>query len=308
MNSGLSRSLPAVFAFCLAFFSVFASSPATAQDDSDLATRASAAIAAAEWVEALKLYSELTTLEPDNAVAWYRRGLSTMRAEGDTSAGRSAFEKALELGFSPQFALFGVAKSHVVDGDFKAAMRTLERLAAEGPSPLVVSAMASDELFDQFSSNQRFQEIVKSLTPCMSAEYRQFDFWIGKWIVKNPSGQVVGTNTVAESMDGCLLTENWESAAGGQKGTSMNYYDRDTGTWSQIYRDNSGNITQWPELKGGLVDGAMVLDSGPDTQPRSRWTWSMEDGGRVRQMAENSTDGGDTWTVVWDSYYNPVKN
>ena len=106
-------------------------------------------------------------------------------------------------------------------------------------------------------------------------------------------------------MDGCVLMENWESASGGQRGMSINYYDRDKGTWSQIYRDNSGNVTQWPELIGGIVDGAMVLDSGPDTQPRTRWTWSRESEGRVRQKAE-STNDGKTWTVVWDSYYVPV--
>ena len=104
-------------------------------------------------------------------------------------------------------------------------------------------------------------------------------------------------------MDGCLLMENWASAQGGQKGMSINYYDNAKGTWSQIYRDNSGNITQWPELVGGLVDGAMVLDSGPDTNPRSKWTWSKESDGRVRQMAESTTDDGETWAVVWDSYY-----
>jgi hypothetical protein len=83
---------------------------------------------------------------------------------------------------------------------------------------------------------------------------------------------------------------------------SINYYDRDEGTWSQIYRDNSGNVTRWPELVGGLVDGVMVLDSGADTSPRSRWKWSQEPDGRVRQMAEQTTDG-ETWNVVWDSYY-----
>ena len=84
---------------------------------------------------------------------------------------------------------------------------------------------------------------------------------------------------------------------------SINYYDNQEKIWTQIFRDNSGNISQWPTITGNFVDGSMVLESAEDAQPRTRWIWTEEDDGRVRQMAESSSDGGDTWTVVWDSYY-----
>ena len=32
--------------------------------------------------------------------------------------------------------------------------------------------------------------------PCSTAEHRQFDFWVGDWVVHNPQGQQVGTNRI----------------------------------------------------------------------------------------------------------------
>lgn len=46
----------------------------------------------------------------------------------------------------------------------------------------------------------------------------------------------------------------------------------------------------------------MVPVSGPDTHLRTRWTWSTGSDGRVRQMAESTTDG-ENGNTVWDSYY-----
>jgi tetratricopeptide (TPR) repeat protein len=277
------------------------------QATGDLKARANAALQAGDWNTAADLYIELTEAEPENSNAWFRLGRATMMSGGDTTAARSAYEKALELGFSPAGrALFGIARSYALDADSKAALATLERLAAQGPAPFVVNQLKSDEVFASMSSDRKFKALVTRLTPCTSKEYRQFDFWLGSWNVANPQGQHVGTNAVTQTLDGCMLIENWESARGGQKGMSINYYDRDQKTWSQIYRDNTGNITQWPELQGNFVDGSMVLDSGPDTQPRTRWVWTKQSDGRVRQMAESSSDNGKTWNVVWDSYYSLV--
>ena len=138
--------------------------------------------------------------------------------------------------------------------------------------------------------------------PCTADEYRQFDFWLGDWEVQNPQGQVVGENTITSRLNGCMLTEEWESVRGGQ-GFSINYYDNVKGTWTQTYRDSTGNIAQWPDLVGGIQDGKMVLESVPGAEPMARWIWTPVEKDKVRQMAEVSNDGGETWQVVWDSYY-----
>jgi hypothetical protein len=56
-------------------------------------------------------------------------------------------------------------------------------------------------------------------------------------------------------------------------------------------------------MSGGLVDGAMVLQSPPAMKPRNRWSWSKVEGGKVRQHAEQSDDGGATWKTVFDGMY-----
>ena len=297
------KSLFPTLSLCLSLIALNATRPAVALETGDLEARANAAIQESDWPKAAELYSELAAAKPDNAAAWFRLGRAMVMSDGDAAAARAAFEKALELGFAPGQALLGIARSYATHANPKAALDTLERLADQGPAPFVVSQLKGDKAFTSLVSDDRFRGVITRLTPCTSEKYRQFDFWLGSWSVVNPQGQQVGTNNVTAALDGCLLIENWESARGGQKGMSMNYYDRDQKTWSQIYRDSSGNITQWPELKGGFVNGAMVLESAPDTQPRTRWIWTKQDDGRVRQMAEGSSDEGTTWTTVWDSYY-----
>ena len=53
---------------------------------------------------------------------------------------------------------------------------------------------------------------------CDGPEHRQFDFWVGEWQVRDPSGQVIGTNAITRSYDGCLLIERWEGASGERGG------------------------------------------------------------------------------------------
>lgn len=60
---------------------------------------------------------------------------------------------------------------------------------------------------------------------------------------------------------------------------------------------------------GGIVDGRMVLSgerqSASGVTVIDRVTWSREEGGRVRQFWESSSDGGATWTVAFDGLYTP---
>ncbi len=138
---------------------------------------------------------------------------------------------------------------------------------------------------------------------CSKPPYTDFDFWIGKWIVKLPQGQQAGVNEITREQDGCLLVEHWTSARGRETGSSFNYYDVRDKRWHQLYLDNSGNAGAYPAMSGGLQDGRMILLTDEHDSPLSRWTWYVVSPGRVRQMAEQSKDGGKTWSVFWDSIY-----
>jgi hypothetical protein len=141
--------------------------------------------------------------------------------------------------------------------------------------------------------------------PCAAAVHRQFDFWLGQWEVRDPTGKVVGHNRIEATHGGCALIEHWTSVTG-VTGTSVNIYDRDRRQWHQTWVDSGGGLLQ---LDGGRREAAMVLAGdafdadAPGQTARQRLTWTPQPDGRVRQLWESSTDGGRTWTVVFDGLY-----
>lgn len=144
--------------------------------------------------------------------------------------------------------------------------------------------------------------------PCTAPLHRQFDFWIGRWDVVNPSGQFAGANRIAGVDRGCALHESWSSAAGGYTGQSLNSVDAD-GKWRQTWVDSSGLRL---ELTGGLVGASMVLEGDtPSNDPKApptknRITWTPESPNLVRQHWETSADLGKTWTTAFDGRYHRV--
>ena len=137
--------------------------------------------------------------------------------------------------------------------------------------------------------------------PCAAAVHRQFDFWLGQWEVRDAAGHVVGHNRIEAAQGGCALIEHWTSVTG-VTGISINVYDRDRRQWHQTWVDSSGGLLQ---LDGGRSEAAMVLagDAFEADTSRQRVTWTPQADGRVRQLWESSSDGGRTWTVVFDGLY-----
>ena len=138
--------------------------------------------------------------------------------------------------------------------------------------------------------------------PCSAAEYGQFDFWLGEWSVTTPDGKHAGENSITRA-HGCVLREEWRGA-GGFTGSSLNIYDAATRRWHQTWVDNSGTLLL---LDGRFEDGAMRMTGsspGSDGKPvQQRITWTPLDEKTVRQLWEQSADGGRTWTVAFDGKY-----
>jgi len=133
---------------------------------------------------------------------------------------------------------------------------------------------------------------------CQSAEYRQFDFWLGEWEVFLPTGKKAGDSRIEAISAGCALLENW-SGNGGFSGKSLNSYDSGDKQWHQSWVDSSGSRL---ELAGSYADKRMVLASGSGAAMQ-RIAWSVNDDGSVRQLWESSADGGKTWAVQFDGKY-----
>ena len=142
------------------------------------------------------------------------------------------------------------------------------------------------------------------MTHCSAPENRQFDFWLGHWTVA-ANGQVAGESRIEAILDGCAVMESWTGASG-NRGKSLNVYNRALGAWEQFWIDSAGDRLL---LRGGMRDGAMVLDNvheaGTDAR-RERITWTALADGGVRQLWEMSMDGGATWKVEFDGLYTRV--
>ena len=141
--------------------------------------------------------------------------------------------------------------------------------------------------------------------PCSASEYRQFDFWIGSWDVYEPGDKLAGRNDIESIAGGCALLENW-AGRGGFTGKSLNTWDSERRRWHQTWTDSAGSLLL---LEGGLDGDRMVLGSeaadaaGVPGAVRQRIAWSRQADGSVRQLWETSTDGGKTWSVVFDGRY-----
>jgi hypothetical protein len=137
---------------------------------------------------------------------------------------------------------------------------------------------------------------------CEAPEYRQFDFWIGKWEVRKPDGTVAGTNHITREFGGCVLRERYTTPTG-YSGESLNAYDPGRKRWHQTWVDVGGAPLL---LDGGLQGTAMVLEgSTVDEKGRStrqRITWTPNPDGTVRQHWQKA-DEKDEWVTVFDGLY-----
>ncbi len=141
-------------------------------------------------------------------------------------------------------------------------------------------------------------------SPCSAEPYRQFDFWVGNWET-TAGDKIAGTNQIIVLQDGCVIQENWTSAAGKYTGTSYNFYDPQDEQWHQTWIDNQGQSLR---LSGGLNGKDMVLRSGEMKNAKKesvfhRITWTPNDDGSVRQHWESSADGKNDWTTLFDGLY-----
>lgn len=144
--------------------------------------------------------------------------------------------------------------------------------------------------------------------PCSTADYRAFDFWVGRWTVMGgrKGDQLQGHSHIDRSPDGCRIIEHW-SGASGLNGMSLNAWDSQHRVWRQFWVGGDGLVLR---LEGGLVNGAMVLQGellaaqGVGRQLQ-RITWSRSSQDQVQQKWETSDDDGRSWQITFLGIYTP---
>jgi len=138
--------------------------------------------------------------------------------------------------------------------------------------------------------------------PCSQPVYRQFDFWVGEWNVYS-EGKLAGTSSVQKILGGCVIFENWTDAIG-NSGKSFNTYNPYKKKWQQNWVDDRGSVL---EFTGDAKEDTMIyqseLPAGDGKKLLYRMTFTKRSEDRIRQVWEQSSDGGKTWQTLFDGDY-----
>lgn len=292
-------TLALVSILILAAAAAFAQAPKVTMED------AASRMAIQDWPGAVSAFQSITEDEPENAAAWFGLGRSLFNARRVDDA-LEAYVKALELGFQPARTMIHLARCHSIKGEDAEAIDWLEKAAATGAS--IYQAIETTEEFQRLRDNAAFVKLIEKLRPCNTPAHRLLDFWVGSWrVVTGEDERQVGKNSINKILNGCAIIENWQSTSGGE-GKSLFYYHDFDKTWKQVW------ITDGQALKekhliavadNGAVrfQGEIKLSNGDIVLDRTTLTPLAEN--RVRQVIEQSADGGETWQVGFDALYIP---
>ena len=262
---------------------------------------------ASDWERAAAAYEKIVSLEPANPNAKYRLGVVELNLNRTTRALKN-LESAMAASPNAVYAL-ALARAFARAGNKPKAFETIEKsIPLGGIAPETLNA---EKDFAVWREDAGFKDLVRrsdlAVNPCKaSPEFRQFDFWIGEWDVKNQQGVPSGSSSIQLILGQCIIFENWAGGSG-TNGKSFNIFDTNDKKWHQTWVDDKGTFTHYI---GGLINGEMVVTadtivSGKPTL--AKMTFTKMPNGDVRQHGENSTDGGKTWTTSFDLIYSRKK-
>lgn len=141
---------------------------------------------------------------------------------------------------------------------------------------------------------------------CTAPEFGQFDFWVGYWdVYPTGSDKLVAHSRIEKLYNGCAIRENWMPLSG-NTGGSLNTYVAGAKEWRQLWTDSAAS---WAEFRGRFDGTAMVL-TGTGFAANgglTRMRYSRNPDASVRQLGENSSDKGVTWTPSFDFTYRPAR-
>ncbi len=244
--------------------------------------------------------------EEDGGAYHYQLGSQLMDSGEDLEAAAQHLERAAELGFQPLGAAYRLSRIYAQQGETDRALQQLEILATGGFGQ--INLLEAEPDFDSLRADARFvaatATIRASRFPCEADErHHAFDFWIGEWNVTQ-NRQFAGTNSVQPILGHCTIFEQWQSASGGL-GKSFNFYDPGSDHWRQIWISDNGTFIEFTgeARDGGIFFTAQTTTPVDGSVTDHKFEFTQLEGGIVRQSWETSTDGGATWTAIWDGRY-----
>lgn len=141
--------------------------------------------------------------------------------------------------------------------------------------------------------------------PCAAGSVtRQFDYWLGDWVISTNEKPGTATSKVYLSLDKCAIIESWNDGKG-HAGENIFAYSFDDRSWRGMFVDNRGHAHVF--VDGKVADGAAEFD-GPSRGPNgeavlNRIKIVRASANEVKQTWEKSTDNGSTWTTAFSGTY-----
>lgn len=306
----LSR-MPRLPIFSYAFLVVvvyLASGVTMAAEDAASVSRADSLYGAGSWADAVKAYAQILKSAPENGRLWHRYGSALLQA-GDAKAAVPALEKAEAIGHNP-VTMYNLACALVATNQPDRAIDWLAKTAEAGFNQ--TAQLEADPDLVPLHTHPRWaavrEAVDRNARPCTYDErYRFMEFWIGDWDVKTPDGSPAGQSHVESILGTCVIFENW-TGLGGMSGKSFNFIDPTGGKWKQTWVDDKGDVHEYTgEIVGGTMRFQREVRNIKGALAHHRMSLMPLTPDHVRQLGEQSLDGGSTWTVTYDLHYHRKK-
>lgn len=244
-------------------------------------------------------------LYAQDAQSLFQTGV-TKQGAGDLQGALESYTAALKAGYPivPRVQ-YRIAAVQAKLGDKEKSFAALQAAIAAGFAQ--ADQLYQNNDFLSIRTDPRFDQLAaaarKNQHPCAAGpEFRQFDYWLGEWDVEI-GGQKAARSSVQLILNDCVIFENYATLNNAYSGKSFSLWDAAAKKWEQRYVDSGGALHQWT----GNLDGDTMrfywerLQGGKKVL--GRMSYLREGPDRVRQVLEDSTDGGKTWTQTFDGLY-----
>lgn len=266
-----------------------------------------------DYETAIPLLEEHLKKNEGDGRAWFRLGYA-LHSEKRYEEAIRAHSRAASIDASQRAtALYNWACALALQGKKQEALDRLEIAIGEGFNR--VETITEDPDLESIREEPAFIAMVDALRTASQADENggesdqtDFGFWVGDWELESETGRKVARTSVQLEHNGFALTETWRFE-GGRKGTTLTFFDPREQVWKQTRVSNNGRVDYF---SGQRVDGVMLLTGEsikPDgTNGLQKITMTPNDSEQtIDHQVEESTDGGETWSVVFTGRWLPRK-
>lgn len=174
------------------------------------------------------------------------------------------------------------------------------RLLSLPAASMVLCIVGAQTSAAQSSNATQATAANASAASCSATEYHQFDYWVGDWDSYDSKGALQGHTRVEKILGGCALQEYYRGVEG-NTGRSFTIYDNTRKVWNQTWISSRGTLLPFEGYLTGSRISLMGWHLGADGRPvLHRTVWEPLPNGRVHQVWDYSSNGGQSWEIMDD--------